>query len=63
MDNFRQSVSDTNSIKSLSNRGKGTSISYFDFSTLYTTIPHDKLMKVLFEIVDFCFKGSEIFTA
>ena len=27
-----------------------------DFSTLYTTVPHEKLMKALFEITDFCFK-------
>ena len=29
----------------------------FDFSTLYTKIPHDKLKEVLHELTDFCFKG------
>lgn len=36
-----------------------TSISWFDFSTLYTTTPHEKLIKVLFEIRDFCFKVGD----
>ena len=40
-------------------RSKGTSISTFDFSTLYTKIPHDKLISVLNSIVDFCFNGGE----
>ena len=38
---------------------KGIYISYFDFSTLYTKIPHDKLISVLNSIVDFCFNGGE----
>ena len=33
-------------------------VSSFDFSTLYTKIPHDKLINVLNEIVDFVFKGG-----
>ena len=33
-------------------------LSSFDFSTLYTKIPHDKLIKVLTEIIDFVFKGG-----
>ena len=37
---------------------KAKSISTFDFSTLYTKIPHDLLIEVLFEIIDFIFKGS-----
>ena len=35
------------------NHGKVTSIACFDISTLYRTIPHDKLIKALFEIIDF----------
>ena len=31
------------------------SIKYFDFSTLYTTIPHDKLISKLKEIINQCF--------
>ena len=33
-------------------------ISSFDFSTLYTKIPHDKLIEVLHHIIDFAFKGG-----
>ena len=33
-------------------------ISSFDFSTLYTKIPHDKLITVLNGIIDFVFKGG-----
>ena len=34
-------------------------ISCFDFSTLYTNIPHDKLIKKLNELVEFAFKGGD----
>ena len=37
---------------------KAKSISTFDFSTLYTKIPHDLLIEVLNDIIDFVFKGS-----
>ena len=33
-------------------------VSSFDFSTLYTKIPHDKLVDVLSKIVDFVFRGG-----
>ena len=33
-------------------------LSSFDFSTLYTKIPHDKLIEVLTGIIDFVFKGG-----
>ena len=33
-------------------------MSTFDFSTLYTKIPHDKLINVLNELTDFCFRGG-----
>ena len=33
-------------------------VSSFDFSTLYTKIPHDKLLEVLEKIIDFVFKGG-----
>ena len=33
-------------------------VSSFDFSTLYTSIPHDKLLEVLGKIIDFVFKGG-----
>ena len=44
-------------MKSISTRKRATSISTFDFATLYTTIPHDKLIETMNEIVDFCFAG------
>ena len=34
-------------IKNVDKRSKEESIATFNFSTLYTTIPHGKLMKVL----------------
>ena len=34
------------------------SMSTFDFSTLYTKIPHEKLLYVLNDLVDFCFQGG-----
>lgn len=33
-------------------------LSWFDFSGLYKTIPHSKLINSLFENIGFCFKGS-----
>ena len=39
-------------------RGKCMSTSTFDFSTLYTKIPHLKLISVLNELIDFCFQGD-----
>ena len=48
----------TNAINKLNNRQRAKSISTFDFSTLYTKIPHDKLLFVLNSLVDFCFKGG-----
>ena len=46
------------SLTRLNKRKKGSCISTYDFSTLYTKIPHDKLLDVLFEITDFCFAGG-----
>lgn len=38
---------------------EASSISCFDFSTLYKKIPLDKLLKGFNELVDFCFKGGD----
>ena len=38
---------------------KTTSVSVFDFSTLYTKLPHKKLLMVLNSLIDFCFDGGE----
>ena len=45
-------------INMLNKRAKASSISCFDFSTLYTKIPHSRLLKVMNELIDFCFKGG-----
>ena len=39
-------------------KGKAKSISTYDFSSLYTHIPHDQLITVLSELVDFVFQGG-----
>ena len=44
-------------INKLTKRNAAKSISTFDFSTLYTNIPHDKLIQTLNFVVDFAFKG------
>ena len=46
------------SVNKLNKRNTAKSLSTFDFSTLYTKIPHDKLIQVLNEIIDFAFKGG-----
>ena len=38
---------------------KATSVSTFDFSTLYTKFSHNKLLMVLNSLTDFCFDGGE----
>ena len=45
-------------LKKLIKRKSAKTITTFDFSTLYTKIPHDKLVGVLEELVDFCFQGG-----
>ena len=45
------------SLKKLNTRNNAKRISTYDFSTLYTKIPHNKLKDVLNEITEFCFKG------
>ena len=49
-------------ISKINNSKQTKSIRTFDFSTLYTKIPHNLLKDALKEIVDFCFKGEENFT-
>ena len=43
----------------LNKRRKATSVSTFDFSTLYTKLPHNKLLMALNSLIDFCFDGGE----
>ena len=40
-------------------RRKGTSVSTFEFSTLYIKFPHNKYLMVLNSLIDFCFDGRE----
>ena len=47
------------SINKLNRRNSVKSMSTFDFSTLYTKIPHDKLLEVFNELIDFCFQGGK----
>ena len=47
-----------NSVKKSNIRRSAKRVSSFDFSTLYTKIPHDKLIDVLNHIIDFTFKGG-----
>ena len=46
------------SMNKLNKRGSVKTINTFDFLTLYTKIPHDKLLLVLDELIHFCFKGD-----
>ena len=43
----------------LDKQRKATSVSTFNFSTLYTKFPHNKLPMVLNSLIDFCFDGRE----
>ena len=45
-------------IKKINKRKNAKQISTFDFSTLYTKIPHDKLLDILYKVIDFMFKGG-----
>ena len=47
-----------NSLNKINRKGKANCISTYDFSTLYTKIPHGKLVQVLNEITDICFNGG-----
>ena len=44
-------------IRNINARRNAKSVMTFDFSTLYTKIPHNKLKDALHELTDFCFKG------
>ena len=43
----------------LNKQRKATSFSTFDFSILYTKLPHNKRLMVLNSFIDFCFDGGE----
>ena len=45
-------------INIINRKKKVKSIATYDFSTLYTTLPHDKLIKRLCNVIDFVFEGG-----
>ena len=45
-------------LQELNKKKRAKSISTFDFSTLYTKLPHDDLVKVLHSLIDFVFNGG-----
>ena len=45
-------------INKINKRKNAKQIRTFDFSTLYTKIPHDKLLHILYKVADFVFKGG-----
>ena len=47
-----------NSIKRINRKKGAKSISTYDFTTLYTNLPHDKLIKALHKLIDFTFNGG-----
>ena len=42
----------------MNGKKKAKSITKYDFSTLYTTFPYDKLIKSLCNALDFVFEGG-----
>ena len=42
----------------INSKRNAQNISTFDFSTLYTTLPHDLLIQVVSELIDFVFKSK-----
>ena len=49
----------TDAMNGLNKRRKATSVSTFDFSTLYTKLTPNKPLMVLNSFIDFCFDGGE----
>jgi len=48
-----------NSLNLINKKKNAKSISTFDFSTLYTKLPHDKLIKELSYVIDFVFDAGD----
>ena len=48
-----------NAMNWLNKRRKATSVSTFDFSTMYTKFAYNKLLIVLKSLIDLCFGGGE----
>ena len=50
---------ETDAMNGLNEQRKATSTSPFDFSTLYTKLPHNKRLMVFNSLIYFCFGGGE----
>ena len=48
----------TETINIINRKKKAKSFATYDFSTLYTTLPHDKLIKRSCNVTDFIFEGG-----
>ena len=48
----------TDAMNGLNKQRKASSVPNLDFSTLYTKLPHNKLVMVLNSLIDFCFDGG-----
>ena len=46
-------------LKNINRKKKAKSISTYDFSTLYTKLPHDKLISQLSKVIDLVYKGGD----
>ena len=55
---IQNSVPVLNALKEINAKRKAKKISTFDFSTLYTKLPHKDLIKVLQDLVEFVFLGG-----
>ena len=49
----------TDAMNGLNKQKKETSVLTFGFSTLYTKLPHNKLLTIVNSLIDFCFDGGE----
>ena len=48
-----------NKIKTLNKRNKGDIVATLDFSTLNNKISHNKILKVMYQLIDFCFDAGD----
>ena len=48
-----------NKINRTNSKGNAKSISTYDFTTLYTKIPHQSLIDILFKVIDFAFSAGK----
>ena len=58
MDNTKNIFLPLECISKITKRKNSKQKSIFDFSTLYIKIPYDKLLDILYKVVDFVLKGG-----